>query len=142
MKKIDTSDFNRLLGIWKTSGQISKDNQTLILSGTDSYELILDGKYILHKADVIMGSERSETFEIISLTDTENRAEMQYFNSTGESGIMTSEITDNDFRINGEGIKFCGTINDKNSEIIGKWLLQTTDKNWKEFIDLKLEKQN
>lgn len=35
MKKIDTSDFNRLLGIWKTSGQISKDNQTLILSGTD-----------------------------------------------------------------------------------------------------------
>lgn len=108
---------------------------TLILSGTDSYELILDGKYILHKADVIMGSERSETFEIISVTNIENRAEIQYFNSTGES-----EITDNDFRINGEGIKFCGTINDKNSEIIGKWLLQTTGKNWKEFIDLKLEK--
>ncbi len=135
MKKIDTSDFNRLLGIWKTSGKISKDNQTLILNGTDSYELILDGKYILHKADVIMGSERGETFEIISVTNIENRAEIQYFNSTGES-----EITDNDFRINGEGIKFCGTINDKNSEIIGKWLLQTTDKNWKELIDLKLEK--
>lgn len=87
-----------------------------------------------------MGSERSETFEIISVTNMENRAEIQYFNSTGESGIMTSEITDNDFRINGERIKFFGTINDKNSEIIGKWLLQTTDKNWKELIDLKLEK--
>lgn len=60
-----------------------------------------------------MGSERSETFEIISLTNMENRAEIQYFNSTGESGIITSEITDNDFRIHGEGIKFCGTINDK-----------------------------
>lgn len=55
MIKIETSNFKRFIGIWKTTGQISTENQTLNLSGTDTYELILDGNYILHKADVIMG---------------------------------------------------------------------------------------
>ena len=140
MTKIEASNFKRLIGIWKTTGQISTENQTLNLIGTDSYELILDGNYILHKADVIMGNEKSETFEIISLTETTDKAKMQYFNSKGESGIMTSEITDNGFRINGDGIKFSGTINDQNSEVVGKWFLQAADKSWTEFIDLKLEK--
>lgn len=141
MTKFATSNFNRLIGIWKTTGQVSTQNQALNLSGTDTYTLILDGNYILHKAEVVMGNEKSETFEIISLTDTSNKAKMQYFNSKGESGIMTSEITNNDFHIHGDGIKFSGTINDSSSELIGKWFLKTDDKSWTQFIDLKLEKQ-
>lgn len=141
MIKIATSNFERLLGSWKTSGKILTENQTLNLSGTDTYEIILDGNYILHKADVTMGNEKSETFEIVSLTDTTGKAKMQYFNSKGESGIMTSEITNNDFHINSDSIKFVGTINDKNSEVIGKWFLQAADNSWTEFIDLKLDKK-
>lgn len=140
MTKIETSNFKRLIGSWKTSGQISSENQILNLSGTDTYELILDRNYILHKADVIMGNEKSETFEIISLTNTTDKAKMQYFNSKGESGLMTSEIINNDFQINGDGIKFSGTINDENSEVIGNWFLQADGKSWTEFISLKLEK--
>ena len=89
-----------------------------------------------------MGNEKSETFEIISLTDTIHTAKMQYFNSKGESGIMTSKLTNNDFHMNGDRIKFIGTINDKNSEVVGKWFLQADDKSWAKFIDLKLEKLN
>jgi hypothetical protein len=142
MTKIETTNFKRLIGVWKTSGQILTENQTVNLSGTDSYELILDGNYILHKANVLMGTQRSETLEIISLTDTADKAKMQYFNSKGESGIMKSEITNNDFLIIGDSLKFSGTISDNTSEIIGKWFIQTDNKSWKEFIDLKLKKQN
>jgi len=63
MAKIETSNFKRLIGIWKTTGQISIENQTFNLTGTDTYELILEGNNILHKADVIMGNEKSETLE-------------------------------------------------------------------------------
>src|SRR5690606_23180916 len=127
MAKIETSNFKRLIGIWKTTGQISIENQTFNLTGTDTYELILEGNYILHKADVIMGNEKSETLEVINLTDSTHTAKMQYFNSKGESGTMTSGITNNDFHINGNRIKFIGKINDKNSEVVGKWFLQTDD---------------
>ena len=140
--KIKISNFKRLIGIWKTTGKISVGNETRKLNGTDCYEFILDGNYILHKADVLMGNENNETFEIITLGNTADIARMQYFNSKGESGIMTSEINNNGFKIEGNGLKFSGTINDKNSEIVGNWYLQTENNDWVPFIELKLEKQN
>jgi hypothetical protein len=131
-----------LIGSWKTSGQIYAGNETTNLSGTDNYELILDGNCILHKADVIMGNEKSETLEIISTGHRADIALMQYFNSKGERGEMTGEITGNEFRIQGKGIKFIGTINNDNTEVTGKWFLQDENKSWIQFIILKLEKQN
>lgn len=141
MTKIETSNFKKLIGIWKTSGKILSDNKTLSLYGTDSYEIILDGNYILHKAAVMMGNEKSETFEIIGLEKSVDKAEMKYFNSKGESGIMTSQITVDDFQINGDGIKFVGKFIKESTELVGKWFLQSADKSWNEFIELRLEKQ-
>ena len=138
----ENSNFKRLIGIWKTSGEIISDNTTQVLSGTDSYEFILDGNYILHKAAVLMGNEKSETFEIIGIDNSSGKAKMHYFNSRGESGIMQSTIDGNNFLINGEGLKFEGTINTQNTEVIGYWFLQKENKEWTKFIDLKLEKQN
>lgn len=142
MSKIDVSNFARLIGRWKTTGQVTKDNSSLKLEGIDSYEFILSGNYILHKADVKMGNERSETFEIIEMDKSMSKFKMQYFNSKGESGSMTSTLENNEFTIDGNGIKFRGTINHESTEIKGKWYLQTENKNWTEFIDLKLIKQN
>lgn len=142
MNKIENSDFKRLIGTWETSGQVHAANGTVNLSGLDSYEFILGGNYILHKADVMIGNEKSETFEIISLNKKTGDAQMQYFNSKGESGVMTSEINGNEFQIIGDGIKFMGAINSENTELTGQWLIQKENKNWTEFIILKLEKRN
>ncbi|GAA0879093.1 hypothetical protein GCM10009119_20610 [Algoriphagus jejuensis] len=114
----------------------------MTLSGTDSYELILDGNYILHRADVLMGNEKSETFEIIGIPKSSTKTEMRYFNSSGESGVMTGQIEGNDFLIGGDGIKFVGEINDANTEVVGKWFRQSEESTWSEFIKLRLEKQN
>jgi hypothetical protein len=141
MNKISESNFKRLIGVWKTTGDIksSQDNQKLI--GIDSYELILDGNYILHKADVQMGNERSETLEIIQLDNSPDRAKMQYFNTKGEDGIMISSIINNEFKIEGKGLMFNGTINDENTKVIGKWRMQTENDKWTDFINLILEKK-
>jgi len=141
MKKIDKSNFKRLIGAWKTTGDIKSVQDNLKLIGIDSYELILDGNYILHKADVRMGNERSETLEVIQLDNSFDKAKMQYFNSKGEDGIMKSSIINNEFKIEGKGLMFNGTINDENTKIIGKWYIQTENDKWTDFIDLTLEKQ-
>jgi len=140
MENIEASNFKRLIGIWKTEGFIlTNDNSKLI--GTDSYELILHGNYILHKADVKMGTESSQTFEIISLDGSSQKGKMQYYNSKGESGIMTCSLTDQDFQITGDKIKFEGIINNGNTELKGKWFLEEENGRWIDFIDLKLIKQ-
>ncbi|MBF4464274.1 hypothetical protein [Flavobacterium sp. LC2016-12] len=142
MNNIENSNFKKLLGIWKTSGIITSDQKKLELTGIDSYELILKGNYILHKAAVKMGTEKSETFEIIALLNNSiDFAKMHYFNSKGEDGVMKSSIINNEFDIQGKGLKFSGEINDENTLITGKWLTQSEDGNWSEFIKLKLEKQ-
>jgi hypothetical protein len=120
MKNIEESNFKRLVGIWKTTGDIKSGQENLKLIGIDSYELILDGNYILHKADVKMGNDRSETLEIIKLDNSFDKAIMQYFNTKGEDGIMYSSIINNEFRIEGNGLKFNGTINEENTKIRGK----------------------
>ncbi len=143
MNKIENSNFKKLIGNWKTTGNITSDQEKLELTGIDSYELILDGNYILHKATVKMGNEKSETFEIITLLNNSlDSAKMQYFNSKGEDGTMKSSIIRNEFNIEGKDLKFSGQINEEETLITGKWLTQTENKNWNEFIELKLEKQD
>lgn len=140
MENIEISNFKRLIGIWKTEGTILTNNDNSKLIGTDSYELILQENYILHKADVMMGSESSQTFEIISFDRSIQKAKMQYYNSKGESGVMTSSIIDQNFKIAGDKIKFEGIINHDDTELTGKWFLEENGR-WIEFIDLKLTKK-
>ncbi len=140
MKNIEESNFKRLVGIWKTTGDIKSGLENLKLIGIDSYELILDGNYILHKADVKMGNDRSETLEIIKLDNSFDKAIMQYFNTKGEDGIMHSSIINNEFSIEGKGLKFYGTINNENTKIRGKWYSQKENEEWTDFIDLNLDK--
>jgi hypothetical protein len=140
MIKIDSSNFKRLLGDWKTSGNIKSGQENRKLTGIDTYEAILDGNFILHKADVQMGDERSETFEIIRSDNASHKATLQYFNTKGEVGTMMGSIVENEFRIEGNGLMFKGTINDENTRIVGKWYVQKENK-WTDFIDLTLEKK-
>ena len=140
MTTIETSNFSRLIGIWVTKGTIVTHTNDLELLGIDTYEYILNENYILHKADVMMGDERTQTFEIISLTNSKERAKIQYYNSKGESGSMTSYLVKNVFKIKSSTMKFEGKFNVENTELIGKWFLKESDK-WIDFIDLKLKKQ-
>lgn len=141
MPHIENSPFKRLIGTWKTSGQVRSANGTMSLSGQDSYEFILGGNYILHRADVIIGNEKSETLEMISIDTETGHARMQYFNSKGESGVMTGEINNDEFKITGKGIKFIGAVNRESTEVTGRWFIQTENQDWTEFIILKLEKR-
>ncbi len=138
--KINTTNFKRLIGVWKTSGEIVNDNSKL--TGTDSYEFILDGNFILHKANVTMGKQKSETVELISVNRSAAKANMQFYNSQGETGTMTAHLKGNVFTIEGDGLKFNGTINAKNSEVTGTWYQQNKKKEWLAFIHLKLQKKS
>lgn len=141
MKNIENSNFIRLVGVWKTTGNIKSGQDNLKLIGIDSYELILNGNYILHKADVKMGNDRSETLEIIKLDNSFDTAIMQYFNTKGEDGKMLSTMKNNEFKIEGNGLKFNGTIDEENTKISGKWYTKADNEEWTDFIDLNLEKQ-
>jgi len=138
MDKKAASNFKRLVGIWKTSGSmISGSDQ---LTGTDRYELILDGNYILHTANVRLGAEKSETVELIKLESSVDHASMHYFNNKGEDGSMIGFLAGDEFRMEGKELKFEGTINAENTRITGNWYTQSADGKWICLMDIQLEK--
>lgn len=142
MECVTGSNFKRLIGVWHTSGTIYSGKDMFTLSGTDSYEFTLGNHYILHQADVRLGSHTSKTMELIKLDDIAHRATMHYFNSQGEDGQMLSTFFDNMLIINGTGLRFEGEMNGEDTRLSGTWFKQSEDDRWTAYIDLLLEKGN
>ena len=87
-----------------------------------------------------MGSNRSETFEIIKLDGKEPESEMRFYNSSGDSGVMTGTITRNEYNIEGDGLRFQGKFDNDDTLITGTWFKKSESGDWKRFIDLELKK--
>ena len=140
--RIDKSEFIKLIGNWKTEGRILAKGQEAEnrISGTDSYELILDGYYILHQADVWIGESRGKTLELISLGDNPDQAAFSYYNNQGESGKMTGKLQNNRLTLEGDGLRFEGLLNDEGSGLTGVWRLGDGQGQWVDWMELKLSK--
>lgn len=141
MKSIANSNFKRLIGVWLTSGTIKVGRETREIVGTDTYEFTLENNFILHHADVSLGKDKSQTIELITYDRSLDKAAMHYFNSMGHEGKMLSSIIGNEFRIDGQDLKFLGYFNDENTTIKGTWYNQSKVDDWVEYIELILEKQ-
>ncbi|MGA9648980.1 hypothetical protein [Pedobacter sp.] len=89
-----------------------------------------------------MRTEKSETYEILELNNSMEKAKMHYYNSKGESGNMIGYMIQNQFKIEGNQIKFEDILDNKNSKLDGKWILPSDLNEWVGFIDLKPTKLN
>lgn len=141
--RIENTEFQKLIGNWKTEGRIlaTDDNPEMKITGTDSYELILDGFFILHKADVFMGNDKSQTLEVIGLDEASNHATFEYYDNQGASGKMTGTLKNNELKINGEALRFQGRLNDNENQINGTWEKINAQSKWKRFLEMKLTKE-
>lgn len=99
--RIENTDFNKLIGKWKTEGRVltTGNNSEMKIKGTDTYEIILDGFFILHKADVLMGNENSQTYELIGLDNNDQRAIFEHYNNQGSSGRMTGHLKNGNLQL-------------------------------------------
>ena len=66
--RIEDSPFNKLIGQWETEGRRLENPETEI-KGKDIYSPILDGFFILHKADVEIGKEKVKPTRSSDLTN-------------------------------------------------------------------------
>ena len=140
--RINNTHFKKLIGKWKTEGLILKTdkNPEMKITGTNTYETILGGFFILHKADVLMGNERSQTYEIMGLDLTNNEAILQHYNNQGSSGKMTAILKKDELKIKGERLRFKGKFSNKDKEITGTWEKLTDQDNWIEFLKVNFKK--
>src|SRR5688572_3510770 len=101
--------FNFLIGEWHTKGEAKAiaTSPAMKISGTDSYVWILGGCFILHRADVMMGEEKTEVLELIGEYDASTDTfQMRSFDNQGNYSIMEANFeNDKVLKINGDKMR-------------------------------------
>jgi len=141
--KSEMEPLRFLIGRWHTQGEIKAigDNPASKVIGTDSYEWILDGHFILHKVDVTMNNEKVEAIEIIGEFVVESRLyKMRSFDNQGAFTEMEAYIDEKGtFHILGDKMRAKLSVIDNNT-MIAYWENSKDNQKWLPWMDLKLSK--
>jgi hypothetical protein len=143
MNTTGIESLNFLIGIWNTKGEVieSPGRKTERISGTDTYEWVLNNRFILHRANVMMGDVQTEVIELIGYDADAQNYTLQSFDNTGTittmHGVMKSngllEIKDKTMRSTLHAAK------DGNS-MKAVWERADDDNNWVTWMNLSFNK--
>lgn len=141
--KSEMESLRFLIGRWHTQGEIKATggNPASKLIGTDSYEWVLDGHFILHKVDVTMNNEKVEAIEIIGDFDEESKLyKMRSFDNQGAYTEMEAYIDEKGtLHILGDKMRANLSVSDNNT-MIAHWENSEDNQEWFPWMDLKLSK--
>ncbi|MBO9675329.1 MAG: hypothetical protein J7577_17915 [Sphingobacteriaceae bacterium] len=132
MRNKSLSLLNPYIGKWKTEG-LTRSGEAII--GTDTYEWIEGGFFLMHKVDVAFGRKRMQSLEITHYDDMEDVFRSQSFDNKGCISISTLKIYNDIILIFADNERFKGNF--KTSTIEGLWE-QFDGKNWVPWMDIKL----
>ena len=131
--------LDAFIGTWHTTGNMKtgRNNDDIIVVGTDTYEWLPGGFFVLHKVDVLMGTERKESVEVIGFDASTNSYPMHSFDNQGEYGIMHATEHHGIWTFASESLRFTGAFGEDGNTISGIWE-QNVDDNWELLMDIKL----
>jgi hypothetical protein len=134
--------LNAFVGTWNTEGEIKESpfGPAGKLVGSDTYEWLAGGFFLIHRVDVRMGSQKNESIEIIGYDAPSKSYRMHSFDSQGNSVVMQAGVAGNTWTFSGESMRFKGTFREDGKSISGKWEYLGDDSNWHHWIDVKLTK--
>ena len=130
------------IGIWHTTGSMktNDDGDDIPIVGTDSYEWFPGGFFLIHKANVLIGTERKQSMEIISFDAAANRYPMHFFDNQGESGTMYASEHHGIWTFISDNLRFTGAFSEDAKTLSGIWEQNLND-SWAFLMDIKLERQ-
>jgi hypothetical protein len=134
--------LDAFVGKWNTEGQIKESpfGPAGKLIGTDTYEWLAGGFFLIHRVDVRMGDQKNESIELISYNASSNTYPMHSFDSQGNITVMKANVADNTWTFTGEAMRFTGVFSQDGKSISGKWEYLGDDSKWHHWMDVKLTK--
>ncbi|TCD12054.1 hypothetical protein EZ449_03255 [Pedobacter frigidisoli] len=122
------------IGVWKTQGTTGNGD---LLSGTDIYEWVEGGFFLLHKVDVELNGKEIKSLEITHYDELEDVFRSQSFDDEGNISISTLKIYDDIILIFSDNERFKGNF--KESTIEGTWE-RCDGKKWSHWMKITLTK--
>jgi hypothetical protein len=141
LKAEELKQLRKFVGRWNTSGVVRSSGNTPgeVVSGIDTYEWLPGDYFLLHKADVSIGKEKNETYEIIGFDSKIGKFTMQHYDNKGSTGLMLAECNGDNWEFVGDDLRFIGGFKNQDNEFSGIWE-QKIEEKWKSFMDITLIK--
>ncbi|GGG52236.1 hypothetical protein GCM10011374_13730 [Kocuria dechangensis] len=97
-----------LRGLWRTSGHVldGSGRRTAEITGTDEYELMTGGQWLIHRVDVLVGGARTVALELIGDPGEDGTFAMRAFDGSGAYDEMRLSVADGGvLHLAGEGVR-------------------------------------
>lgn len=130
-----------LVGVWETRGQVRASGSTPAaeIAGTDSYEWLPGGYFLLHRVDVRIGGEPVEGIEIIGWDAKAGAYFLHSYDSQGTASVMQGRVRDGVWTLEGDAERFTGGFGDGGRTLSGLWE-RREGAEWLPWMDVRLMK--
>lgn len=130
------------VGRWRTAGQVlaSEGSPALRIDGTDEYEWLPGGFFLLHRVDVRIGGEPVRALEIIGWDAERGDYFMRSFDSQGNAGVMHAGVRDGTWTFQGDAERFTGGFGEDGGTLSGRWERREGGR-WLPWMDVHLTRE-
>ena len=143
-KRSGITKLDPLVGHWRSEGEVLATSTTPLIriNGTDTYEWVCDGKFLLHKVDVSMGCEKVAVIEMIGYDPEAGNYPMRSFDNQGAFTTMYSTVDENGvIRIQGDGIRSALTVSDDRKTMSALWERSADGVRWHAWMNMRFTKE-
>ena len=136
-----------LIGRWRTTGREwdATGTEVRTIDGTDAYEWMEGGRWVVHRVDVRLGDETTRALEMIG-TAVEREVDyvLRAFDGGGAFDMMRARWDDDALRIDGDGVRATfrlpGTGGQGDDAMEARWERQFEGGDWWPWMELRFRR--
>ena len=131
-----------LVARWRTSGTVLDEQgaKIMTISGTDEYEWMPGGHWLIHRVDVMMGGDRTRAIEMIGDPAGDDTFTMRAFDASGAYDEMSLTVRDRRFDTTGDGVRNTLVVAPDGASMAATWERRLDDGRWVRWMDLTLKR--
>lgn len=132
--------FDSIIGRWRTSGTVLDEHGQPVaeIDGTDEYEWMPGGMWVIHRVDVTIGDDHVHALELIGEHNPEtNTYVMRAFDGSGSFAEMTAHPnTDGSWTFLGDRMRSTLWPSEDRSSMTARWERQIDSGTWLHWMDM------
>jgi hypothetical protein len=131
-----------LVGRWRTKGRVtggSPEEESEIV-GTDTYEWLAGGFFMLHWVDVTIGGAEVHTLEVIGYDESAKHYSTRFFDGQGNTGTYIASASDGVWVFSTEGARAYLRVDPELARMEATWERSTEDGAWERWMELEFTK--
>jgi hypothetical protein len=137
----ETRRLEALIGRWSSTGQTvpGPSEPAVRIDGTDEYEWLAGGFFLVHRVDVRMGGERVEVLELIGPYDpADDSYPMRSFDNQGNFATMTARSRAvGVWTFTGASERATLTVGDDGATMTASWERSDDGSSWRHWMDMQ-----